>query len=179
LVNWKVGVALLVVLAGLGALVWLTRPHEVPPPVEAEFMPCPLTEVVDLSVTSGGNVVELQRASPGDSWRVVKPVADEGDPSAMGYLISALTSITVVNTIPAPQAATGYGLAPPREIVTCRNENGSSATLAIGNQSFDGSGWYAQKSGDSRVYVISGVEVDAFDRALAKPPVKPTPSPTT
>src|SRR5215472_10096746 len=118
-------------------------------------MACPLTDVVDVSIAGGGSVVELQRATPGDPWRVVRPVADAGDPSAMQYLISALTSVTVVNTIPTPQAAAGYGLAPPREIVTCRNENSSSSTLAIGNQSFDGSGWYAQKAGDSRVFVIS------------------------
>ena len=60
--------------------------------------------------------------------------------------------------------------------MACRVQSGRSYNLTVGKQSFDGSGYYARKGGDSRVYIVSSVEVDGFDKALSKPPVKPTPS---
>ena len=65
----------------------------------------------------------------------------------------------------------------PAAVVSCRLSSGSSYNLSVGSQSFDGSGYYAQKGGDHRVYVVASVAVQQFDQALAQPPVKPTPSP--
>lgn len=180
MISWRWGIALLLVLVGLGVFAYITRPASSPPRAPAAmFLRCPSLDIVEVGIRSQGKVLELQRTTPTDPWRVTQPVAASGDSDAISYLISSVTSIKTVNTIAAPQALATYGLNPGRETVMCRVDSGASYTLSIGNQSFDGSGWYAQRSGDSRVYVISGVEVDAFDRALAKPPVKPSPSPTT
>jgi hypothetical protein len=179
LVSWRGGVVLLLVLVGLGVFAYVTRSRPAPAASAVDFMRCPSVDTVEVGIQAPGKVVELQRTTPTDPWRVTRPVVAPGDQDAISYLVSSVTSIRTLNTIPAPRAPATYGLAPAREILTCRVNDGVSYTLSIGNQSFDGSGWYAQRSGDSRVYVISGVEVDAFDRALAKPPVKPGPSPTT
>ena len=95
----------------------------------------------------------------------------------MTTIVNAMDVIRVQNTISKPGPDSQYGLAPAREALTCRLSDGSSYNLSVGSQSFDGSGYYARKGGDSRVYVISSIEVQQFDQALAEPPVKPTPSP--
>jgi hypothetical protein len=104
-------------------------------------------------------------------------VASEVDHNAVTTLVNSLDVLKVENTIAKPEAASAYGLDQPREVVTCRVKDGSSYNLSVGSQSFDGSGYYARKGGDNRVYVISSVEVQQFDQALARPPVKPSPSP--
>jgi len=38
-------------------------------------------------------------------------------------------------------------------------------------ENFDSSGYYAAKAGDGRVYVISSVPIDDYDRQLVTPPV--------
>jgi hypothetical protein len=108
---------------------------------------------------------------------MTEPVAAPADQNQVTTLVNALDVLKVQNTIAKPDAAGGYGLAPARETVTCRLRDGSSYNLSVGSPSFDGSGYYARKGGDNRIYVISSVEVQLFDQALAQPPVKPTPSP--
>lgn len=180
MISWRGGVALLLVLIGLGVFAYVTQSKSAPPPAPAAtFLHCPSVDIVEVGIRGQGKVLELQRTTPTDPWRVTQPAPAPGDPDATSYLVSSVSAVKTLNTIAVPQALATYGLAPGREMVTCRVDSGASYTLSIGNQSFDGSGWYAQRSGDSRVYVISGVEVDAFDRALAKPPVKPSPSPIT
>jgi hypothetical protein len=123
-------------------------------------------------------VTELERVTPRDPWRLTQPRPAIADSSGAQYLMSSIEAIKVLNTIERPQPASAYGLDQPREVVACRVMSGRSYNLSVGNQSFDGSGYYTQKAGDSRVYVISSVAVDEFDKVLAEPPVQPTPSPT-
>jgi hypothetical protein len=174
-VSWKAGALLLLVLAGLAAYTLLTRPRPAPP--RPSFVPCGVTSAVYVKLQGQGRVLELERAAPGDAWRVTQPAAAAADPERTTTFVNAIDVIRVVNTIPAPRADAGYGLDPPREVLTCRVKDGSSYTLSIGSPSFDGSGYYARKGGDSRLYVISSIEVEQFDRALAEPPVKASPSP--
>ena len=110
-------------------------------------------------------------------WEVVQPLQAPGDPNSVDVLVNDVNAIEVLNTISTPQVGSQYGLDQPGFDVSCRVQSGRSYNLTVGNQSFDGSGYYAQKGGDNRVYIISSVEVDGFDRALTTPPVKPTPSP--
>jgi uncharacterized protein DUF4340 len=174
-VSWKAGAVLLAVLAALGAYLVVSRPQ--PAPARSSLVPCDVVKAVYFQVQAPSRTVELQRDTPTSPWRLTQPVATEADPNAVTILVNALDVIKVDNTIAKPEAATSYGLDPPREVVTCRLKDGSSYNLSVGSQSFDGSGYYARKGGDNRVYVISSVEVQQFDQALARPPVKPTPSP--
>jgi uncharacterized protein DUF4340 len=174
-VSWKAGVVLLAVLAALAAYLVVSRPQ--PAPARASLVPCDVVKAVYFRVQGPSRTVELRRDTPTSPWRLIQPVAGEVDHNAVTTLVNALDVIKVQNTIAKPEAATAYGLDQPREVVTCRVKDGSSYTLSVGSQSFDGSGYYARKGGDNRVYVISSVEVQQFDQALAKPPVKPTPSP--
>lgn len=175
MVSWKAGLLLLLVLVALGVYAVATRPQ--PAAARPSFASCSVTSAVYVRVEKAGMVVELQRQTPTDPWLLTQPVQAPADPGKATTFVNAIDVIRVQNTIKDPKADSTYGLATPREVLTCRVKDGSSVNLSVGSQSFDGSGYYARKGGDSRVYVISSVEVDQFDSALAQPPVKPTPSP--
>ena len=178
MVSWRAGVLLVAALLALvvyAALSGRSRAPAATPP----FVPCPSVGTVYVRLEGQGRIVELERATPRDPWQVTQPRQAPADSDGVSTVTSSIQAMRVLNTIPSPEPASAYGLDRPHLVMTCRVTNRGSYNLSVGNQSFDSSGYYAQKSGDSRVYVISGVEVDAFDRALSDPPVKPSPSPTT
>lgn len=177
MVSWRAGVVLLVLLVAVIVYAVVSRPRPQAP--GQPFLPCTLLNTVDVRLEGQGRVVELERPTPRESWQVTRPRQAPADSERVSALMGTIQSLTVLNTISKPDAASAYGLDHPHGGVSCRLSNRGSYNLSIGNQSFDSSGYYAQKSGDSRVYVISGVGVDEFDRTLADPPVKPSPSPPT
>ena len=174
MVSWKWGLVLLSVLAALAVYIVVSRPR--PAPETPALIPCGVLDTVYLRVQGGGRTLELQRSTPTAQWTVLQPVEAPGDASSVDVLVNQVDSLQVLNTISNPQPRSQYGLAEPAFDVNCRVKSGRSYNLTVGKQSFDGSGYYAQKGGDSRVYIVSSVEVDGFDKALSKPPVKPTPS---
>lgn len=176
MVNWRSALVLLAALIGLGIFAYESWPKPAPQSPPQSFL-CATHDAVLVRIQSADRVVELERAAPADAWRLTRPVRSATEPDVVQYLMGSISSIGVLNTLPTADPPGAYGLDKPRETLTCRVVSGASYNLSVGNQSFDGSGYYAQKSGDSRVFVISGVAVDAFDRALAEPPVKPVPSP--
>jgi hypothetical protein len=170
---------LVAALVGLGIAVYLTRPQAPRPPPErfGQILPCSVTDAVLVRVEAGGRIVEAQRSRPGESWRVTQPVNAPADPVAMAFFVQSMHSVSALNILASPEATAGYGLDEPSRVVTCRVENGNSYTLAVGKASFDGSGYYAQRRGDSRVYVISRIPVDEFDKELAEPPIRASGTP--
>ena len=178
MISWKGGLVLLAVLAGLAVYAYNTRPHPSDGPQINSLIRCGAPDAVDLTIEGGGRLVQFQRQSVRDDWRLVRPSQAEVDPTAMDILVSSVHSIEAQNTIKNPAPAILAGFQKPRETVTCRVASGSSYTLSVGGESFDGAGYYARRGGDSAVYVISSVQVDAFDRNLASPPVKQPPLPS-
>jgi hypothetical protein len=174
MVSWKGGLVLLALLGALGAYALATRPGPSRP--SASLVPCEVVQALYFRVQSSDRTVELQRDTTTSPWRLTQPPLGEADPDRVTTLVNALDVLKVQNTIAKPGDTAGYGLDRPREVVTCRVKTGSSYNLSVGSPSFDGSGYYARKGGDHRVYVISSVEVEQFDQALASPPVKPSPS---
>ena len=175
MVSWKGGLLLLALLAGLAVYALVSRPG--PAPAQASFVPCNVVKAVYFRIQGVDRTVELQRTTPTAPWRLLQPAPSEVDANRVTTIVNAMDVIRVQNTISKPGPDSQYGLAPAREVLTCRLSDGSSYNLSVGSQSFDGSGYYARKGGDNRVFVISSIEVQQFDQALADPPVKPTPSP--
>jgi hypothetical protein len=181
LVSWKGGLLLVVVLAGLAFIAFQTRPR--PEPGASPLFPCDVVNALDLLVTGAdGRQVEVSRPTNRDSWVVVRPTAAAADQDSARSLVQDLHSIVPANAIEHPDAPSAYGLDSPRLTATCRVTSGASYTLTVGRENFDSSGYYAAKAGDGRVYVISSVPIDDFDRQLVTPPVRsgasPIPSPS-
>lgn len=175
MVSWKGALALGVLLVAAAAYLWLNRPQ--PPVPAARLFACEEPNMVGLLVEApGGRVVEITRGAVGDQWRVTRPLASPADQDAARTLAQDLHSIVPESSVSRPASLAEYGLDAPREVVTCRVKDGRSYTLTVGKETFDGGGYYGLKGGDPRVYVISSVPVDDFDRNLKDPPVKPAAS---
>lgn len=176
MVSWKAAAALGVVLVGLVAylLVSQSRPRPQPPP----FLPCDPATAVSLGVEGQGRTFAMARGDAQHDWLVTQPVRQPAEGTAADALVESADSLQVLSTIGRTAAPAQYGLDRPRDVVTCRVKAGASFTLSVGNPSFDGSGYYVRKQGDSRVYVISGAQVEALERALTAPPVGQPSSPT-
>ena len=170
MVSWKGAAVLVALLAAIGAYAWFTRPQ--PAPEAARLFPCKETNMVGLLVQGqGGSAVEISRSAIGEQWNVVQPVHGRADQASAEQLAQDLYSIVPEGTVDRPGVAADYGLDAPREVVTCHVSDGSSYTLTVGKETFDGGAYYGQKSGDTRVYVVSSVPIDDFDRNLKDPPV--------
>jgi hypothetical protein len=170
-------VALLAVLVALGVYAYTSRPQ--PAPEAPPLFPCDVTNALDLLMTRhDGKQVEVSRPTERDSWVLVKPFAAPADQDSARSLVEDLHSVVPENAIQHPDAPSAYGLDSPRVTVTCRVASGASYTLTVGKENFDRSGYYAAKAGDGRVYVISSVPIDDFERNLVTPPVRAGASPT-
>ena len=174
MVSWKAGVVLLALLVVLGYFLLRPQPKPAEPP---KLVPCDSFNTVYARFEGGGKVTEIERPKLGDSWSVKQPVSGAADRTSVEYDVNSINSIKIVNTVDRPGDLAQYGLDKPHVAVTCRLGSGASYNLTVGGKSFDGSAYYAQKQGDPKVYVISAVEVDGFDRTLSEPPIKPSPQP--
>lgn len=174
MVSWKGAAALLVVLVAVAAYAWYSRPQ--PAPEAAHLFPCQETNMVGLLIQGQGGAVEISRSAIGENWNVVQPVHALANQDFARQLAEDLYSIQPEGNVDKPGPASDYGLDAPREVVTCRVKDGRSYTLTVGKETFDGGAYYALKGGDPRVYVVSSVPIDDFDRNLKDPPVS-TPAP--
>jgi hypothetical protein len=175
-VSWKAAVVLAVVLIGLVGYLFVSqqRSHPQPP----QFVSCDPATAVALQIQGQGRTFAMQRGDDLREWQITQPVRQPAEGTAADSLVESADGVQVLNTIDRPSGPGQYGLDRPRDVLTCRVKAGTSFTLSVGNPSFDGSGYYARKEGDSRVYVISGVQVEALERALTAPPVSRPSNPT-
>ena len=156
-----------ILLALAGVLVWTNRQK---PASKPALFPCNITTILDVTARNDqGQVIELARSDLRADWQIVKPSPGPAEPEFAQQLAQDLDSIRPDDTLKGADPAQ-YGLDHPSRTVTCRTASGSSFTLTIGSERFDGGGYYAQKSGDPNVYVISSVPVDDFDNRLKQPP---------
>lgn len=155
-------------LLGLGGvLLWMNRQQQ---PARPALFPCNITNIVDVTAANDqGRVVEVARTDLRGDWQVVRPSPGPAEPEFAQQLAQDLDSIRPDDKLKGADPAQ-YGLDHPSRTVTCRTASGSSFTLTVGSERFDGGGYYAQKSGDPNVYVISSVPVDDFDNRLKQPP---------
>jgi Domain of unknown function (DUF4340) len=178
-INWKVALALAVVLVALAVYALQSRPGSSTPKPAASLLPCDVVETLDLRISGiGGKVVEARRTGPGAAWLLVQPSAVAADGAAVDSLLAAAAQLQSTDTLGTPPAGQDLGLDPAQMTVSCTLRKGGSYTLSIGGQNFDGSGDYARVSGDARVHVIPSATVAKFQQALDQPPVRPSPSPS-
>lgn len=182
MVSWKGAAALLVVLAALAYFVYQSRQPKAQPAAHA-LVPCDISDALDVSVRSSNRATEVARPGLRDRWSVRLPSPGPADQTIAEEFVNSVGIVKAIGSAGSGDLAQ-YGLDAPRLTVVCHVNAGASYTLSIGKPSFDGSGYYALKGGDSRVYVISGVPVDEFDRQLQTPPyagagATPSSSPST
>src|SRR5205807_1853646 len=104
LINWKTGLVLLAVLAGLALYAYQTRPQGSPAPA-ATLVPCGAADTLELRLEQPGvAVLDLQRAAPGADWQILLPAP--GAAGAVDQLNQALAK-PPYRPSPSPAGSTG------------------------------------------------------------------------
>lgn len=135
MVNWRVALVLLGILVGLGALIYVTnRPTAAPQPVQVGNFLCATENATLVRIQSPKKVVELQRRTLVDAWRLTQPVQSAADSDSVQTLMGSISAIRVVNTLQPSGLSGADGLDKPRQILTCRVVKGASYNLSVGTR---------------------------------------------
>ncbi|MGQ9837166.1 MAG: DUF4340 domain-containing protein [Cyanobacteriota bacterium] len=108
-------------------------------------------------------LIVLERVADSDSpqWRILSPIQS----AALDFPISSLLmtfsrltpEITLEGSLDNPENLVAFGLDSPKQQITLIPQEGDSYRLSIGNDNFDGSGFYA-RANDGEVVLISSVQ---------------------
>jgi hypothetical protein len=166
----KSTIALLAVLAGLGAYIYFgpgdqaggdpaTKRDQVFADVEAD-------KIQELKVkAASGEVTTLRKSS--DKWQIESPVAAPASDSEVMSLTSALGQLEVVRVIEEnPADLQEYGLATPRIEVEFKSADGKpSGRLLVGHKTPTGAGLYAKRNEEPRVFLIADYQETSLNKA--------------
>jgi hypothetical protein len=162
-------IALIVVLAGLGAYIYFVdseRPASTSVEGEAareKFFTVETDKINEIRLTYNGQTALLRKDAAG--WKMIEPTAVEADaPEAIGLAqaITNLESVRVVMENPGDLAP--FGLAQPPILVEFKAEGGVSGSFKLGNKNPQQSELYAMKGGDNRVVLVSSFQESSFQK---------------
>lgn len=179
---------LLGILAALVLFIVLVE-RKSAPTAEKGTTPTP-TPLAPLFSFASGDVRVLRIIQPGQDqrvelvygddglWRLAAPVEEEADQEEVYYLLDTLANLRPRRLLEATDTSADYELDPPRIQVEIELRDGSVQALLLGTATATQTGYYAQVRGDGRVYLIPYYVGTQIEGVLAKPPIKPTPTPT-
>ena len=155
------------------------------PPADPDATPTPVPvlgwQIDDLQAvqfTDGERTVRLERA--GEGWRILRPpgaASTPANPHTVYFVFHELAGLearTPVETKDLDLAT--YGLAPPALTVDIETRSGTEQ-IYVGRETADGTAFYAQHEGDSRLYVIDHYRFESLFEWLSAPPYQATPTP--
>lgn len=123
-------------------------------------------DVGSLSWNAGTDDGELTLSRQGDGW------VYDGDPdhfpldqSAAETMVQAVCSVTASQQLTEPDALSAYGLDQPSATVTVTLQDGTSYTLALGDQNSVTQEYYLLLDGES-VWTVDGTLKDDFAKGL-------------
>lgn len=111
-----------------------------------------------------------------NAWELTQPVEAEAEQGASESAASQVTTMRVLDTIPAIEPGM-VGLSDPEYILTVRFNNGTERTVHVGVVTPTESGYYIQDASGGEVKIVSKSSVDAVLRLLTDPPYLDPPTP--
>jgi hypothetical protein len=193
--SWRTTGILFVILAVLAAYVLLQQNQESgdgePTPTSAAasrlnlVTGITLDQVVrlDVSRAEDGAFVSLARTEFGE-WSRTVPTATAMISNTMNSRVTGLINMASRETFePGLNPLSAYGLDEPAYTFTLaarQNDRTLRFKFLVGSETPTGSGFYVQRSGDDRVFVILQTTVNNMINMIDDPPiyVPPTPTPT-
>jgi hypothetical protein len=156
-------IALVVVLAGLGAYIYFVDSKRPAAGVEEKekVFTVEADKLQEITVTSDAETSTLRKTD--GTWRLTAPVQADADPSEISSLTSNLSSLEV-NRVVEENASNlaEYGLAKPRIIVAFKAAGGGSGELHLGDKTATQSDIYAAKPGEKRVFLVPAFHETTF-----------------
>jgi uncharacterized protein DUF4340 len=166
----KSTLALVVVLAGLGAYIyfvtWKTPPGDTGKKQEKVFAATEADKIEEIKVTSASGEATTVKKE-GGGWQVTQPIAAKADESEASAIASALSSIEVVRVIDEnPANLNDYGLSNPRiEIDFKAAGDKDYRKLLVGEKAPTGGDMFAMRNGEKKVFLIPAFQESTFNRS--------------
>ena len=162
-------IALVVVLAGLGAYIyfvtWKTPEGDTSKKTDKVFTGLQADKIEEIRITSAGGDATTAKKDNG-TWQVLQPVTAKADESEISGITSALASIDVVRVIDEnPSNVNEYGLSNPRiEIDFKASGDKEYRKLFIGEKSPTGADLFAKRNDEKRVFLIPAFQETTFNK---------------
>lgn len=127
------------------------------------------------------------QAAASDHWRLVEPIEEEADPTAVARLIGAVQGLRIEQFVaeqPTAEQLAQWGLAAPERRMTLTLEDHETPVeLRIGSAVADHNGWrYVSTSAEPTVFAVATAELEpvwADPSTLKAKPPSPSPSPNS
>jgi uncharacterized protein DUF4340 len=162
-------IALVVVLAGLGAYIyfvtWKTPAGDAGKKSEKVFAGLQADKIEEVRITSaGGDATTLKKDN--GTWQVMQPVTAKADESEISGITSALSTTDVVRVIDEnPSSLNEYGLSNPRIEVDFKAAGDKDyRKLFIGEKSPTGADLFAKRNDEKKVFLIQAFQESTFNK---------------
>src|SRR3954465_6448868 len=164
-------IALVIVLAGLGAYIYFVtwkQPEagaDTGKKQEKVFATLDSSKIDEVKVTSAaGDATTVKKNT--DGWQLVQPLTAKADDGEISTLTSALASTEIVRVIDEnPGNLNEYGLSNPRiEVDFKASGDKDYRKLLIGDKTATGSDLYAKRNDDKRVFLIPAMQETSLNR---------------
>lgn len=161
-------ILLIVVLAGLGGYIYFVDAKRTAPgfdggPAKEKVFSLEQDQVEEFSLTFGGETSLLRKTDAG--WQMIEPAPTEADPPeaiSIGQALANLELVRVVDEHPTDLAQ--FGLENPAIRVTFKARDGVTGSLTLGDKNATMGEMYAQKNGETTVFLVSSFQETNFNR---------------
>jgi hypothetical protein len=166
----KSTIALIVVLAGLGAYIYFVswkQPEggDTGKKQDKVFANLDATKIDEVKVTSAaGDATTVKKDASG--WQVVQPLTAKADDGEVSGLTSALANTEIVRVIDEnPTNLNEYGLSNPHIEVDFKAAGDKDyRKLLVGEKTATGSDLYAKRNDDKKVFLIPAMQETSLNR---------------
>ena len=163
-------IALIVVLAGLGAYIyfvtWKKSDADAASKQEKAFVGLQTDKIDELKVTSDkGDVTALKK--DGSAWQITAPLATKADDSEASGIATDLGTVEISRVIDEnPSSLNDYGLDKPRiEIDFKTAGDATPKKLLIGDKTPTGASLYAKRNDEKRVFLIPAFQESTLNKS--------------
>lgn len=176
--TWIVLVLFILVLAA--AVFWQRRQDQqtaetTPTPAAAYLIDMNGRQVNRIQLSSSqGQRFEVEKGLDG-SWMVVEPSGNKADQARIDQLISDLGALQVSTKLDTSPGLESLGLNPAKYQILVGFEDGSPATVYVGDKTPTQNGYYAYRQGD-QVAVVEAFGMESILDTLNSPPIMNTPA---
>lgn len=123
-------------------------------------------EAIEMTVKSQNETINLVRGN-NDEWDITSPSNTTADLATVNSLLFDLKAAKVTQFINISlDIPKSFGLEAPKSSFSLRTKNGKIWKLQIGNESSDGKQVFANRTGESTVFVIPKTTVDKIFRSF-------------
>jgi hypothetical protein len=163
-------IVLALVVLALGAYIYFNERHQ--PTTEERrqkadtlFPDLDRNEVAGLEIHNTHGTFRIVKR--GEQWRLVEPIDFPADAPAVSSLLGSLEGLKAERTLAEGEVdPAAYGLDAPSITVTLSTADGSTASLAVGDETALGSNRAVRRNGERSVILVGGWFIRDLDKAL-------------